>query len=493
MTVDAAMPGASRLRRRLALLALTLLAIGGAAIVTAQPPDPEPLEQDEPYRLVETDDDFSPAYAPPIVGDPLAKVMAEIDPDQQAAFSALLDGLTPEGRAAVLDLIEQFELGYSGLFARAFLSTDSAGRQVLVDFLQQAGTNGRKSLASRMKRNRRNSWDTLVGFLRSIPTDRAVLVLMTSGPEGRSEKEVEFRRFLTQQGRITRSFGRATTNTAPWQIQLSRSGASAAKFGPRDAADELAAFGRRLNRSEHNHICGGVQIDANWVITAAHCVGWMPMANLVDNRVIRTGSLQLGTGGQVRKIVGVVVHGGYDDKTLRDDIALFRLADAPGAAAPRIRLPTANYPRLTNEPLQLTGWGRTGETDDFKRARDMRGEPNVFSQSLLIARLRHVPLQTCKAYGAKLFEAVGRWVPGQFCADSPDRSDACQGDSGGPVVWHDPKGGTYLIGLVSFGKGRTCGTSGLPGVYTDVQHYVRTGWIARARQKLKPGDVIKVN
>lgn len=490
------MAGASppaAIRRRWALLTLGMLAIGGATVVTAQPADPEPDEEFQPYRPAEGDDDFLPAYAPPIVGNPRAKVMAELDPEQQAAMGALLDGLEPEHRAAVLDLIEQFELGYSGLFAKAFLSTDSAGRQVLADFLQQAGADGRKSLASRMKRNRRNSWDRLVGYLRSIPTDRAVLVLMTSEAEGRSEKEIEFRRFLTQQGRITRSFGRATTNTAPWQIQLSRSGASAARFDARDASDEVAKFEQTLSRSHHNHICGGVQIDANWVITAAHCVGWKPMAQLVDNRVVRTGTLQLGAGGQVRKIVGVVIHGGYDDKTLRDDIAVFRLADAPVATAPAIKLPTASYPKLSNEPLQLTGWGRTGETDDFKRARDIRGQPNMFSNSLLIGRLNYVPMQTCKAYGAKLFEAVGRWVPGQFCAVSPDRSDACQGDSGGPVVWHDPRGGTYLIGLVSFGKGRTCGTSGLPGVYTDVQHYVRTGWIARAKKGLKPGEVIKVN
>lgn len=488
-----AKPSAGSRRSRWALSALGLLAIGGAAVVIAQPADPDPDEEFRPYRPVEGDDDFLPAYAPLIVGDPRAKMMAELDPEQQVAMGALLDGLAPEHREAVLDLIEQFELGYSGLFAKGLLSADSAGRQVLVEFLQQAGANGRKNLAGRMQSKRLSSWGTLVGFLRSIPTDRAVLVLETSEQEGLSEKEIEFRSFLTRQKRITRSFGRATTNTAPWQIQLSRSGSSAAKFDARDASDEVAAFGRPLSRSQHNHICGGVQIDANWVITAAHCVGWKPIANLTENRVIRTGTLQLGAGGQVRQIVGVVIHGGYDDKTLRDDIALFRLADAPGATAPAIKLPTASYPKLSNEPLQLTGWGRTGETADFKQARDIRGQPNMFSSSLLIARLRYMPMQTCKAYGAKLFVSVGSWVPGQFCADSPDRSDACQGDSGGPVVWHDPKGGTYLIGLVSFGKGRTCGTSGLPGVYTDVQHYVRSGWIARAKKGLKPGDVVKVS
>jgi hypothetical protein len=473
--------------RRLPLAGLALLAAAGFAL--------QPLgAQTNSSDPVEGDDDFVPAYAPPITGNPLAKVKAELDPAGQEAFERLLQGLTPSGSAALLDLFEGLKIGQSGPNAEVLIRSNPAAVQRLIAFVEGATPERRRWLADRLNLKGRESIEGLIRRLGDIPADRALMVLHTENPDTLSEGDRDFWTYLHSAVKPVRAWGRASATTAPWQVQLSRSGASAAKFDARDAALEVKKYNRVLPRSQHNHICGGVQFDANWVITAAHCVGWRPMDNFTANRVIRTGSLRLGAGGQVRQIVGVVVHAGYDDKSLRDDIALFRLADGAGpGAGTMLKMPTANYPRLTNQPLQLTGWGKSGVTADFKDVRDSKGIPNLFSNQLLIAKLRYVPMAKCKAYGAKLFESLGAWVPGQLCADSLERADACQGDSGGPLVWHDAKGVAWLIGLVSFGKGRTCGTSGLPGVYTDVQHYVRSGWIERAKKGLKPGAVVKVS
>ena len=58
--------------------------------------------------------------------------------------------------------------------------------------------------------------------------------------------------------------------------------------------------------------------------------------------------------------------------------------------------------------------------------------------------------------------------------------DSCSGDSGGPLmVQADAESKMYLRGVVSFGTSK-CG-QGLPGVYTNIQHYVQ--WI---KDHLKP-------
>lgn len=64
---------------------------------------------------------------------------------------------------------------------------------------------------------------------------------------------------------------------------------------------------------------------------------------------------------------------------------------------------------------------------------------------------------------------------GQVCAGGIKGQDSCSADSGGPLMFFDQiKASHVLAGIVSFGP-RNCGTAGLPGVYTKVEHYI--DWI----------------
>jgi secreted trypsin-like serine protease len=62
-----------------------------------------------------------------------------------------------------------------------------------------------------------------------------------------------------------------------------------------------------------------------------------------------------------------------------------------------------------------------------------------------------------------------------LCAGIDNGSeDACFGDSGGPLIVHS--GGTWQVGIVSWGPSSGCGLAGLFGVYTKISNY--TDWIA---------------
>lgn len=71
-------------------------------------------------------------------------------------------------------------------------------------------------------------------------------------------------------------------------------------------------------------------------------------------------------------------------------------------------------------------------------------------------------------YGAAIMDGMtcaGFWQEGS--------DDACDGDSGGPLVCSEEDGINYVYGLISWGH--KCGTTGKPGVYVKVAHYLQ--WI----------------
>jgi secreted trypsin-like serine protease len=185
------------------------------------------------------------------------------------------------------------------------------------------------------------------------------------------------------------------------------------------------------------NFCGGQLIEADVVLTAAHCVEGSDASDVV----IRHGDTDI-TQTDVYEAAEIVVADGFDGSTMVNDWSLIKLAEPITGAE---TLPLADEDAEGWATLTVAGWGTT--------------ESGSTSQDLLYVDVPYVADEDCTtAYGAEFDAAT------MLCAGDLDNGgvDSCQGDSGGPLVSDEGE----LVGIVSWGYG--CADAGNPGVYTNV-------------------------
>lgn len=211
-----------------------------------------------------------------------------------------------------------------------------------------------------------------------------------------------------------------------------------------------------VNDVYNAQFCGATLIDAQWVLTAAHCtfdLEQQPFA--ADELEIVIGSRQLLNGqGQRLTIDRIVRHADFDFSTFYNDIALLHL-NKTTTVTPLALATSANDVAAA----KVMGWGLTADGEG--------------AHTLQEAELPIVAQESC----ATLYSEQGYTVsPATLCAGYSDGGvDACVGDSGGPLLaWDEQQGVWQQVGIVSAGAG--CAEPGYYGLYTRIASF--TDWIA---------------
>ncbi|XP_052872166.1 trypsin delta-like [Anopheles cruzii] len=200
---------------------------------------------------------------------------------------------------------------------------------------------------------------------------------------------------------------------------------------------------RRLQR----HSCGGAILNANTILTAAHCVYYPDL--VPSDFEVRAGSTYRNEGGQLIAVSSVHIHTQFDDWTLEWDIAVLKLVSnlQLGASVQAVNLPPRSFSIADGTVVSVAGWGALYYQGPSTNHLQQVSIPIVSNSRCGLAYQNFAPV-----------------LPFHICAGERGR-DACQGDSGGPLVHQN-----QVIGVVSWGYG--CAFDNYPSVYSRVSEFI---------------------
>jgi secreted trypsin-like serine protease len=233
-------------------------------------------------------------------------------------------------------------------------------------------------------------------------------------------------------------------------------------------------------------ICGGSLIDADSILTAAHCV--VGETRLLKMKVEVGRTVLSSNQGQVRSVKRVFIHPDYNSPDY--DAAVLELS-RPVAGLTPIKLASSkqNYLEKPGRKATVAGWGST----TARRA----CVPSPLAEPVFPERMREarVPIVS-DSRADQIYQDICRfsgglrstYTPPLMVAAGGTGADTCQGDSGGPLFvarashGDGDSGGSSAkytqIGITSFGPG--CGPKRYPGVYTEVNASPIASFIERA-------------
>uniref|UniRef100_A0A8B9JJQ9 pancreatic elastase n=1 Tax=Astyanax mexicanus TaxID=7994 RepID=A0A8B9JJQ9_ASTMX len=203
----------------------------------------------------------------------------------------------------------------------------------------------------------------------------------------------------------------------------------------------------------YNHVCGGVLIKAQWVLTTATCLNPIVMVVLGEHDMTAAESGK----EQFYGVSATYIHPSWNrDLTAGNDIGLIRLT-SPATLNSYIQLaplPSLNQILSRGTTCYATGWGTT-QTG------------GLLSAQLRQAYLPSVDYATCSS--STWWGSVAK--SNMICAGGTGAASICTADGGGPL--NCLVGGRYVVhGLSSFVSSLGCNVVYKPSVFTRVSAYL---------------------
>ncbi|XP_072949930.1 transmembrane protease serine 9-like [Epargyreus clarus] len=204
-------------------------------------------------------------------------------------------------------------------------------------------------------------------------------------------------------------------------------------------------------------VCGGIVINDNTILTAAHCNN--DGVIIAQSITVVLGSNFLLSGGTRVQMQRVIMHPGYNPTIIANDIAILRI--------PRISFSMWIQPIAlpSGSEINQDFNGATATASGFGVTR--QGDQLSLVQNVNWVNLRVISNAECRSN----YNIVQNH---HICTSGANRVGICAGDTGGPLTTVSNRR-TILIGVISFHARAGC-QSGLPSGYTRVSAY--TSWIA---------------
>jgi secreted trypsin-like serine protease len=232
----------------------------------------------------------------------------------------------------------------------------------------------------------------------------------------------------------------------------------------------MAMLDFRTLKGQFLEFCAASLIDQDSVLTAAHCLAWLPSnRSKYKLRVVVGRTVRSSTQGQVRDWKTWYIHPDFNPKKNDAyDAAVINLRRAVSGITPiKLATPTQNNLESPGRTATIAGWGNT-----FANPPDPPGPPNSPDRMNEVQVPIYSDSSGQQTYGQD-------YLPPLMIAAGGKEVGPCQGDSGGPL-FAQVSGKYTQIGITSFGSG--C-AAGKVGVFAEVNNQSIRDFITKAAAK----------